>query len=44
MRTRPVVAAAVFSFLGAIGYTVWLRLEATRVERAGWSEVSDPVD
>ena len=44
MRTRAVVSAAVFSFLAAAGYAAWLRLEAARMERAAWAEVTDPVD
>lgn len=44
MRNRAVVSAAVFSFLAATGYAAWLRLEAARMERAAWAEVTDPVD
>ncbi|WP_273166177.1 hypothetical protein [Actinomyces israelii] len=44
MRNRLLVSAAVFSFLGIVSYTVWLRIEAARAERAAWAEVTDPVE
>lgn len=44
MKNRNLVAAAVFSFLGAVGYAAWLKIEAARVERAAWAEVTDPVE
>ena len=44
MKNRMLVSAAVFSFLGAVSYAAWLRIEAARAERAAWAEVTDPVD
>ncbi|VEG28751.1 Uncharacterised protein [Actinomyces howellii] len=44
MRSRMIVTAAAFSFLAMAGYTVWLRVEAARAQRAAWAEVTDPVD
>lgn len=42
MRNRMLVSAAVFSFVGALGYVAWLRCEGGRLERAPWTEVPDP--
>ncbi|MDU0348793.1 DLW-39 family protein [Actinomyces sp. MRS3W] len=44
MKSRTLVFAAVLSFLGTVGYAAWLKLEASRAERAAWAEVTDPVD
>ena len=44
MRNRTLVAAAVVSFLAVVGYSAWLRIEAARLERAAWAEVTDPVE
>ena len=44
MRNHKFVVAAVFSFLGAVSYAAWLRIEAARAERAAWAEVTDPID
>ncbi|WP_219109740.1 MULTISPECIES: DLW-39 family protein [unclassified Actinomyces] len=43
MKSRVLLVAAVFSFLGVVGYATWLKLEAARAERAAWAEVTDPV-
>ncbi|SDN15619.1 DLW-39 family protein [Actinomyces ruminicola] len=43
MKSRTLLLTAVFSFLGAVGYATWLKLEADRAERAAWAEVTDPV-
>ncbi|WP_277750484.1 hypothetical protein [Actinomyces oricola] len=44
MRSRIIVAAAVFLFLGVVSYSAWLRIEAARQQRTAWAEVTDPVD
>ena len=42
MRNRMLVSAAVFSFVGVLGYVAWLRCESGRLARASWTEVPDP--
>ncbi|WP_210729194.1 MULTISPECIES: DLW-39 family protein [Actinomyces] len=43
MKSRTLLLTAAFSFLAAAGYATWLKLEADRMERAAWAEVTDPV-
>ena len=42
MNNRILATTAVFASLG-VAYTLWLRFEAARVERAAWAEITDPV-
>ena len=42
MRNRILVSAAIFSFVGVLGYVAWLRCEGGRLECAPWTEVPDP--
>lgn len=44
MKNRRIVVVAVFSILGVAAYKAWLRIEAARMERAAWAEITDPVD